>query len=92
MVRTTYRLPASKLIAVYIYEDTPIGEAKITILGELKSYVDDGGVVRDVPDEWKNVFDIETAVDSIANIIFWLSLISDLKFITIFDQKGLLKD
>jgi len=49
----------SKLIAVYIYEDTPIGEAKITILGELKSYVDDGGVVRDVPDEWKNVYNVK---------------------------------
>ena len=43
-------------------------------------------------DQKKNAFDIETAVDSIANILFWFSLISDLKVITIFDQKGLLKD
>lgn len=43
-------------------------------------------------DQKLKAFDVETAVDSIANIIFWFSLISDLKIITIFDQKGLLKD
>lgn len=42
----------SKLVSVYIYEDTPIGVGKITILGELKEY-DDNGVKRQVPDEWK---------------------------------------
>ena len=31
----------SKLVAVYVYEDTPIGSAKITILGELKTYIDE---------------------------------------------------
>lgn len=49
----------SKLVAVYVYEDTPIGTAKITILGELKTYVDDGGVVRDIPDEWKGVYNVK---------------------------------
>jgi hypothetical protein len=49
----------SKLIAVYVYEDTPIGEAKITILGELKTYIDEGGVIRDVPDDWKNVYNVK---------------------------------
>ena len=33
----------STLVAVYVYEDTPIGLANITILGELKQYVDDDG-------------------------------------------------
>ncbi len=49
----------SKVVAVYIYEDTPIGTAKITILGELKTYVEEGGVVRDIPDEWKNVYNVK---------------------------------
>ena len=45
----------SKLIAVYIYNDTPIGLGKITVLGELKKY-DDNGVIRDVPDQWKGTY------------------------------------
>jgi hypothetical protein len=49
----------SKLIAVYVYEDTPIGTAKITILGELKTYVDEGGVVTDIPDDWKGVYNLK---------------------------------
>lgn len=49
----------SKVIAVYIYEDTPIGVGKITILGELKTYLDEGNVVRDIPEEWKNVYNVK---------------------------------
>ena len=49
----------SKLIAVYVYEDTPIGQAKVTVLGELKTYIDEGGVLRDVPDEWKGVYNVK---------------------------------
>jgi hypothetical protein len=49
----------SKLVAVYVYEDTPIGSAKITILGELKTYLDEGGIVLPVPDEWKNVYNVK---------------------------------
>ena len=49
----------SKLVAVYIYEDTPIGTAKITILGELKTYLDEGGLVLPIPDEWKNVYNVK---------------------------------
>ena len=45
----------SKLIAVYIYNDTPIGLGKITVLGELKKY-DDNGVIRDVPEQWKGTY------------------------------------
>lgn len=48
----------SKLIAVYIYEDTPIGLGKITILGELKEY-DDNGVKRDIPEEWKGAYNVK---------------------------------
>jgi len=46
----------SKIVSVHIYEDTPIGEAIITVLGELKTYVDEDGVVRDVPTEWKGIY------------------------------------
>jgi len=48
----------SKLIAVYIYNDTPIGLGKITILGELKQY-DDNGVKRDVPEQWKGAYNVK---------------------------------
>jgi len=49
----------SKIAAVYVYEDTPIGEATITILGELKTYLDDGGVILDIPDEWKGNYNVK---------------------------------
>ncbi len=49
----------SKLIAVYVYEDTPIGEAKITILGEAKNYIDADGITQEIPDEWKNVYNLK---------------------------------
>ena len=49
----------SKIISVHIYDDTPIGDATITILGELKEYLDDGKVVRDIPDEWKGVYNVK---------------------------------
>jgi hypothetical protein len=48
----------SKVIAVYVYNDTPIGQANITVLGELKTYLE-GGVVRDIPDEWKGVYNVK---------------------------------
>ena len=48
----------SKLIAVYIYEDTPIGLGKITILGELKEY-EDNGVVRQIPSEWQGAYNVK---------------------------------
>ena len=46
----------SKIVSVHIYEDTPIGEAIVTVLGELKTYVDADGVVKDVPTEWKGIY------------------------------------
>ena len=49
----------SKLVGVYVYEDTPIGTAKITILGELKSYFDDNGNKVDIPNEWKDVYNVK---------------------------------
>jgi hypothetical protein len=49
----------SKVVSVHAYEDTPIGQAKITILGELKTYIDDLGVVRDIPDEWRGIYNVK---------------------------------
>jgi hypothetical protein len=48
----------SKVIAVYVYNDTPIGQAQITVLGELKTYLE-GDVVRDIPEEWKGVYNVK---------------------------------
>lgn len=48
----------SKLVAVYIYEDTPIGLGKITILGELKQY-EDNGVIREIPQEWQGAYNVK---------------------------------
>ena len=49
----------SKVIAVYIYEDTPIGNAKITVLGELKTYIDADGIVQPIPDEWAGIYNVK---------------------------------
>jgi len=49
----------SKVIAVYIYEDTPIGNAKITILGELKTYIDADGIRQSIPDEWAGIYNVK---------------------------------
>jgi hypothetical protein len=49
----------SKVIAVYVYEDTPIGEASITILGELKTYIDESGNKQDIPAEWKGIYNVK---------------------------------
>jgi hypothetical protein len=49
----------SKLIAVYVYEDTPIGTAKITVLGELKEYIDESGISRQVPAEWQGIYNVK---------------------------------
>ena len=53
----------SKVVAVYIYEDTPIGNAKITILGELKTYVDADGIVQPIPDEWAGIYNVKWEKD-----------------------------
>lgn len=49
----------SKLISVHVYDDTPIGVGKITILGELKNYIAPNGIVTPVPSEWKNTYNVK---------------------------------
>jgi hypothetical protein len=49
----------SKVVSVYVYEDTPIGISKITVLGELKTYIDADGFVQNIPDEWQSVYNVK---------------------------------
>jgi hypothetical protein len=49
----------SKVIAVYVYEDTPIGIGSITILGELKTYVNTSGNTVDIPAEWQGIYNLK---------------------------------
>ena len=49
----------SKLIAVHVYDDTPIGIGKITILGELKTYLGENDAVTDIPSEWQGVYNVK---------------------------------
>lgn len=49
----------SKLIGVYVYEDTPIGIGKITILGELDTYLDENGFTQPIPEDWVGIYNIK---------------------------------
>jgi len=49
----------SKLISVHVYEDTPIGIGKITILGELSSYVDSNGIDAPIPGDWQGIYNVK---------------------------------
>jgi hypothetical protein len=49
----------SKVVGIYVYEDTPIGLGKITILGELKSYFDEDDNKVDVPEQWKGIYNVK---------------------------------
>ena len=49
----------SKLISAHVYQDTPIGIGKITILGELRTYVNSDGYEVPVPDEWVGIYNVK---------------------------------
>jgi hypothetical protein len=49
----------SKLISAHVYQDTPIGIGKITILGELRTYVDADGYEVPVPDDWIGIYNVK---------------------------------
>jgi hypothetical protein len=53
----------SKVVSVHIYPDTPIGVGKMTVMGELKTYIDDDGVERGIPDEWKGIYNVKWETD-----------------------------
>jgi hypothetical protein len=48
----------SRVVSIFVYSDTPIGLGKVTILGELKSYIENS-VVRNIPDNWKGVYNVK---------------------------------
>ena len=48
----------SKVVSIHIYNDTPIGLGKITILGELKEY-EDNGVKKTVPFDWRGTYNVK---------------------------------
>ena len=50
----TFREGNSIVMAIHIYDDTPIGVGSLSIIAELESYIDDAGVVREIPDEFKD--------------------------------------
>ena len=47
----------SKVVAVYVYPDTSFGPCTITILGELKEYVNNG-FVSPIPENWQNQYNV----------------------------------
>jgi hypothetical protein len=49
----------SSLVSVHVYPDTPIGIGKITVLGELKEYINENGTRLPVPTEWKGVYNVK---------------------------------
>ena len=49
----TFREGTSIVMAIHVYDDTPIGVGSLTILAELESYFDENGNKIDVPDEFK---------------------------------------
>ena len=49
----------SKLIAIHVYDDVSIGIGKITILGELKTYISDIDEILDIPNEWAGVYNVK---------------------------------
>jgi hypothetical protein len=49
----------SKLVTAHVYQDTPIGIGKITILGELKSYIDENGFEQPIPADWDGIYNVK---------------------------------
>jgi hypothetical protein len=49
----------SKVVSVYVYPDTAYGPCTITILGELNEYEDDNGMVKPIPMDWENKYNVK---------------------------------
>lgn len=56
---TQYYEGTSKVVAVYVYPDTAYGPCTLTILGELKTYIDSNGNLTDVPTNWANSYNVK---------------------------------
>jgi hypothetical protein len=49
----------SVVLSSHVYDSMPVGPAKITVLGELKEYEDSDGIVRPIPNEWENAYNVK---------------------------------
>jgi hypothetical protein len=56
---TEYYEGVSKVVSVYVYPDTAYGPCTITILGELNEYEDDNGMVKPIPMDWENKYNVK---------------------------------
>ena len=56
---TEYYEGVSKVVAVYVYPDTAYGPCTLTILGELSEYDDDNGIVKPIPTDWENKYNVK---------------------------------
>jgi hypothetical protein len=57
----------SVVLSAHIYDTMPVGPAKITVLGELKEYIDEEGILRPVPDDWKGTYNVKWEKDFYIN-------------------------
>jgi hypothetical protein len=49
----------SVVLSTHVYDNMPVGPAKITVLGELKEYIDNEGILRPIPEEWKGAYNVK---------------------------------
>jgi hypothetical protein len=56
---TEYFEGVSKVVAVYIYNDTAYGPCTLTILGEVSEYVDANGINTPVPIDWVGKYNVK---------------------------------
>jgi hypothetical protein len=49
----------SVVLSAHVYDNMPVGPAKITILGELKEYEDANGIVQPIPESWNNTYNVK---------------------------------
>jgi len=56
---TEYFEGVSKVVAVYIYNDTAYGPCTLTILGEVSEYVDGNGITTPVPVDWVGKYNVK---------------------------------
>jgi hypothetical protein len=57
----------SIVLSSHVYQTTPVGPAKITILGELKDYFDEDGIKRPVPKDWEGAYNVKWEKDFYLN-------------------------
>jgi hypothetical protein len=56
---TEYYEGVSKVVSVYIYPDTAYGPCTLTILGELNEYEDTNGLIKPIPIDWENKYNVK---------------------------------